>query len=441
MDLRRPLIVLVTALMAASAGAAGTDAPQPVLTYAVYPPGNVHGGLCATDLQGHRFRVTDPHDIRDAQWSPDGRSIAFTRWDGIRGFEHGTDVFVTDAEGRHARNLTGGGSRRSFYLAAWSPDSRRLLINHIDGLGGSNLYAVNGDGSERRPLISVGYPILVGAGSWSRDGKILFSMRTADWAVYVIDADAGRERKLIDSAAGATWSPDGSRFAYGARRNGRSAGFGVANADGSEAHLLVEGSVGAPIWSPDGRQLAYIAESDSGQVPHAIEVVEVETGSVRRIATGNFADALAWSPDGTSIAFTRNDRVKKIVLSTPDGARQTPVDTDGLPASNPAWRLPGPLPSDRRPCVVHGTARADAIRGTDRGDLVYGGAGDDRIRGNGGDDVLVGGRGHDQLDGGRGDDRFRAYDFTRDFLSGGPGVDRGHFDSVDVVRSVFRSSR
>jgi Ca2+-binding RTX toxin-like protein len=103
------------------------------------------------------------------------------------------------------------------------------------------------------------------------------------------------------------------------------------------------------------------------------------------------------------------------------------------------WRLPRPLTSDRRPCVVRGTARADIIRGTDRGDLVYGRAGDDRISGNGGDDVLVGGRGHDHLFGGRGDDAFRAYDFTRDFLEGGPGVDRGRFDSVDVVRSVFSS--
>jgi Tol biopolymer transport system component len=435
MALRRSIVVFMAVLVTASAGAAGTGVtPRPLLTYAVYPGGNVHGGLCATDLRGHSFRVTDPQHIKSPAWSPDGRSIAFTRWDGPRGLDHLDDVIVTDSEGRHARNLTGGGGRGTFHIEDWSPDGRELLLNW-SGLG-STLYVAQADGSGRRTLVEGGYP--VGGGSWSRTGKVLFSMRAlSEWAVYVVDARGGNREQLVDSAYGPEWSPDGLRFAYVALHNGQPVGLGVANADGSGARLLVEGRVIAPTWSPDGQQIAYYVTLDRVGLAHALDVVEVESGTVRRLAAGDLLPAPpAWSPDGTSIAFTRG---RKLILSAPDGTRQTPVDTGGLPASDPAWRSPGPLPSDRRPCVVRGTARADVIRGTDRGDLVYAMAGNDRIRGDGGDDVLVGGRGHDRLDGGRGDDRFRTYDKTRDFLIGGPGTDRGRFDSVDVVRSVFPS--
>jgi Tol biopolymer transport system component len=444
MDVLRPFAVLVAALVVVS-GAAGTGVtPRPLLTYAVYPPGDVHGGLCATDLQGHSFRVTDPHDSRSPAWSPDGRSIAFTRWDGPRGEKHFDDVIVTDSEGRHARNLTRRGNYGTFRIEDWSPDGRELLLNW-SGLG-SSLYVRETDGSGRRTLVEGGS--FLSGGSWSPTGKILFAMRaSSEWAVYVVDADGGHRKKVIDSAYAPEWSPDGLRFAYVALHSGQPEGLGVANADGSGARLLVEGRVSAPTWSPDGRQLAYFAGLDSAGLSHALDVVEIGNGSARRLAAGNLLPTPpAWSPDGTSIAFTRGRFVggkaqaPKLVLSASDGTRQTPVDTGGLPASDPAWRRPGSLPSDRRPCIVHGTARADVIRGTDRGDLVYGKAGDDRIRGNGGDDVLVGGRGHDRLDGGGGDDRFRANDNVRDFLNGGPGRDRGRFDSVDVVRSVVRSS-
>jgi Ca2+-binding RTX toxin-like protein len=440
----RVVVVLVATLVAVSAAASTGVSQRPILTYAVYPAGDVYGGLCATDLSGHRFRVSDPHDSRTPAWSPDGRSIAFTRWDGARGLDHLNDVIVTDADGRHTRNLTHRGGRGTFHVAGWSPNGRELLINYM-GFG-SSLYAANANGSGGRLLVDVGFGTFVGGGSWSSAGKILFSIGGLTAAVYVVNADGGHRQKLIESAIDPKWSSDGVRFAYLALQNGLLAGLGVANADGSGAHLVVEGRVGSHTWSPDGQQIAYVVV-DNARVPYAIDVVEVETGSVRRIATGDvFPAPPAWSPDGTSIAFSRGwrafsqgRRAPKLVLSTPDGTRETPVDTGGLPASDPAWRDPASLPSDRRPCVVRGTARADVIRGTDRGDLVYGMAGDDRIRGNGGDDVLVGGRGHDHLFGGGGDDKFRAYDFTRDFLKGGPGLDRGRFDSVDIVRSVFRS--
>ena len=61
---RRLTVALVTAATAATAGAATNTAGPPLLTYAVAPMyvgGWVSLGLCATDLQGKTFRLTDPH--------------------------------------------------------------------------------------------------------------------------------------------------------------------------------------------------------------------------------------------------------------------------------------------------------------------------------------------------------------------------------------------
>jgi hypothetical protein len=462
----RSAVFLVAAVGVASAGAATTPtAGRPLLTYVVAPltRGNaeqtIYRGLCATDLRGHTFRISDPHDNVEEAWSPDGRSIAFVRRDNNPGQDHNGDVFVTDAEGRHPRNLTRGAGRGTGSFVAWSSDGSQVILHwsnfwvetsyvwNVDDSGGHNL----GLNQER-----------VTGGSWSPQGRILFTvwqlLRTeSGWspnripAIYVADGDGTHRSKLIDSAAGAVWSPDGRQFAYRAFRNSNFAGLGVANADGSGAHVLIEGKVGLAGWSPDGRQLAYFGALDDAGVPRSLEVVQADGKGAHLVVQGPVWEA-AWSPDGRLIAFTRGST--GLFLIRPDGTGEHAVPTGGLAARSPAWRRPAPLPADRRPCVVRGTERADVIRGTSRGDLILAGRGNDRIYGNGGDDALVGaggrdrldgadgedalfgGSGHDRAYGGRGRDLFRMKDGHRDFLFGGPGDDGGWYDSVDLVRSL-----
>jgi Ca2+-binding RTX toxin-like protein len=54
--------------------------------------------------------------------------------------------------------------------------------------------------------------------------------------------------------------------------------------------------------------------------------------------------------------------------------------------------------------------------------------------------VLIGGPGHDWLYGGAGNDVFETQDYTRDYLFGGPGRDRGNYDlgGKDKIKSVER---
>jgi hypothetical protein len=343
-------------------------------------------------------------------------------------------IYVTDAAGRHPVDITHGGWRGTFDVVAWSPDGSQLIL-YTTGWGGyGGSYVENADGSGGFALAVEGDRYVSG-GSWSSQGGILFQVWSTSWvpAIYVTHSDGAHRVKLIDSAAGAVWSPDGQRFAYYAYRDDKPVGLAVADADGSHAHVLIEGRAGLAGWSPDGRQLAYFSSPYDASVPHTLEVIQADGTGAHVVAQGALSQA-AWSPDGSMIAFTRG-RPSRLFLVSPDGTGERTVPTGGLPASDPAWRSSASLP-DPRPCVVRGTPHADVIRGTDRGDLIYGGAGNDRIYGKRGDDVLIGGSGHDRLYGGRANDYFRARDGVRDVIFGGTGEDRGAFDPVDVVQSL-----
>jgi dipeptidyl aminopeptidase/acylaminoacyl peptidase len=205
----------------------------------------------------------------------------------------------------------------------------------------------------------------------------------------------------------------------------------VAQADGSKAHLLLQGAdfISKAGWSPDGSRLAYI-QSPTG-TRGQLRIVRLDGTDDRLLASG--ASTFAWSPDGSWIAFTRGPwRYPKVALIRPDGGDQHDVAA----GSNPAWRLPGALPSHRRPCIVHGTSKADVIHGTNRGDVIFAGRGSDHVYGGGGNDVIVGGLGQDRLFGGAGSDVLVTRDHLRDYLFGGPGTDRAYHDRVDVLSSV-----
>jgi Tol biopolymer transport system component len=410
-------------------------------------------GLCATDLQGNDFRLADPRYNTIHSWSPDGSMVAFSGLADPPGEDHAVDLFVADPQGLNARDLTRGGGRGSpGEVFGWSPDSRELGGNW-SGLG-SSVFIAKTDGTGVRLLASTNYGEYVTGESWSPDGSRILLSRSSFSnmvpAISVIDVDGSNERKLLDAADAASWSPDGLQFAYYSDPDWtRATGLGVAEADGGNARLLVQGAnfTGRPAWSPDGSQLAYV---DSGN----LGVVRANGSDARLLANGVTGNP-QWSPDGSVIAFTRaSGPAPRVRVIKADGSGEQDVAA----GSDPIWRVPAQLPSNRRPCIVHGTSRADVIRGTSRGDVIFAGAGNDRVYGGGGGDILFGGPGRDRLYGdgfdGNGDDFLvgglgsdRLYgrggndflvgkDRTRDFISGGPGVDTVWDDGADVESSV-----
>lgn len=124
-------------------------------------------------------------------------------------------------------------------------------------------------------------------------GALEFDLWAADLdgnLVQLTDFDGGE--------AQADWSPDGSKIAFVASREGNCDIF-VMDADGSNLVNLTDSSVDEtrPSWSPDGSMMAFIGD---GQ----IQVIDVASGESRRLTDSELSHGFEdWSPDGGSIVF------------------------------------------------------------------------------------------------------------------------------------------
>ena len=104
-------------------------------------------------------------------------------------------------------------------------------------------------------------------------------------------------------SAGA-WSPDGSRFAFGAVADGRPV-LKIIDVESGKTRREIKfdglGEIFNPTWSPDGRRVAVSAMA--GGISDLV-LVDLDSGSSRRLTDDVYADlSPAWSPDGKHIAF------------------------------------------------------------------------------------------------------------------------------------------
>ncbi|MFI5953970.1 serine hydrolase [Cryptosporangium sp. NPDC051539] len=172
----------------------------------------------------------------------------------------------------------------------------------------------------------------------SADGsRIVYVLRTIDTGhdrnvdqLWLAGADGGTLRRLTHGVTDAApaWSPDGTRIAF--LRDGQVA---ILDVEGGEPEAVTDLPLGAgaPRWSPDGSRLAFTAPVDPsgggrgpmvsdgldyqadgaglyGPVRRQAFVLDPDARPARQVTDGPYdVGAVAWSPDGTTLAFTRKD--------------------------------------------------------------------------------------------------------------------------------------
>ena len=133
------------------------------------------------------------------------------------------------------------------------------------------------------------------------------------------------------------WSPGGDRIAF--RMFNDEPGIYVMNRDGSGlsrvVQLLDDEFSGLPFspaidWSPDGHQIAFTYPYDHVRrsfTASAIHVVDTRDGVVQLPGDGA-TRTVAWSPDGTMIAFARlqADRTTGLFVVNADGTGERRLD-------------------------------------------------------------------------------------------------------------------
>jgi len=187
-----------------------------------------------------------------------------------------------------------------------------------------------------------------GGGGETRPGLLFVSTRDGDYAIYSMNAGGGDERRLTDAEVDTSSpqglffqiepsaSPDGEAIAFASKRKGTFDIY-VMNADGTGTRRLTSTphDDGHPTWSPDGSRIAF------GRGVGDLYVMNADGTGARPVTRGEAEESEpAWSPDGRWIAFVRRapgTSIRELWLVKPDGSGLRQLTSLGAVSDSPSW--------------------------------------------------------------------------------------------------------
>jgi gamma-glutamyltranspeptidase len=310
--------------------------------------------------------------MREPAWSPDGKRLAVVVLDRI---------WIAQSDGRDAVELTkGSGSERE---PAWSPDGKRIafVADRGEGFdlyvvgtrGGPAERVIALDGDERSPSWTPDGRVVF---SHRAAGA-------TQWDLFLIDPEAADEERIPlrltqspDDEIEPRVSPDGRRVAFASNRGNDDGDFDIwimrlldrsaPDESGGRGPAVrfahVAGYDGYPAWSPDGTRLAYYAVRDG---VGATWVVGVDALTTRGQASGpllaptlvsRHGGTVSWSPDGHTIAIGEIPEPEPVYNGNPNRDPSDPPALFGFGRAYQLWTVAAPRVVDEA-----GRALAPAI--------------------------------------------------------------------------------
>jgi hypothetical protein len=198
----------------------------------------------------------------------------------------------------------------------YSPDGTKVAFTQVSGR--TMTLEVTTVATKRTARIAANQYQL--APSWSSSGKLAFSL---GGQIYTENAN-GTDRARVTSGGhfyAPAWRPQTNELAYLTTIGARNTDLWVAGS------LWATDVIGNPAWSPDGSHLAF--QRDDGIY------VATGPGADHRVASAANPRRPLWSPDGTTIAYVA---AKKIWLVPADGSSAPrPFASVDTVSSDPSW--------------------------------------------------------------------------------------------------------
>ena len=246
--------------------------------------------------------------------SPDGETIVFD----LLG-----DIYRMPIEGGSATRILGGMAHHM--QPRFSPDGSTISFTSDRG-GGDNIWVMDPDGSDLRPISNEDFRLLNDA-VWTPDGEYLI----------------GRKHFTSTRSLGA-----GEMWMY--HRSGSTAGIQLTERRTDEKNAA------EPALSPDGRYLYWSEDMTPGQTfeynqdpneqVYAVRQLDRETGEIENMITGpGSAVRPVPSPDGDQIAFVRRVRSQStLFLYDKETGAETPIYDELSRDQQETWAIHGVYP-------------------------------------------------------------------------------------------------
>ncbi len=200
--------------------------------------------------------------VRYPAVSRTGNMLAYSR------FDWESDIWKFERSASPQRFLS---STRSELDAQFSPDGKRIAFSTDRSGKGSELWVAGADGTNLSRLTEpTGYRL--GSPRWSPDGRwIAYDAQGGDgrWDVYLIDAAGGQPRCLTPQASDEnlpSWSRDGRWIYFASNRSGRYEVWRKPAAGGEDVLITRDGGFEA-FESCDGKTLYYTKETSTRTSP------------------------------------------------------------------------------------------------------------------------------------------------------------------------------